>query len=281
MIAHLIDPGHRVSPRVELVLAVALGLTLAGFLGFQGTEIVLGRRLPFGAMTVFFTAFVAVHACYMMGWRRGLAFALATILVGFLFEFAGVHTGLVFGPYRYEAVLGPKILGVAWPIPLAYFMVLYPCTLMANLMLQGLPVTARLPWAWSATAALLAGLAMTAWDLTLDPYMVGQQHAWTWLVDGPYFGIPFRNFFGWVLTTFTAGMAYRLIEHRIPLRPHGRVNRFVIALPMLCYAVLMVGDLYLGFPEGTKVIAPFAMGLGWLAAMMRLMEGKADPAPEG
>jgi putative membrane protein len=273
MIDHLIDPGHRVSPGLELVLWLALGVTLAGFLGSQLAEMILGRRLPFGAMTLFFTAFVVVHSCYLLGWRRGLAFFLATALIGLLFEYVGVKTGLVFGRYVYTGALGWKIFGtVAWPIPLAYFMVLYPCTLMANLLLQGLPVTARLPWTWSVLAALLAGLIMSAWDLTLDPYMVSAQKAWIWLDGGPYFNIPFRNFAGWVLTTFTAGMAYRLIEHRIPLRPHGRVNRLVVAMPIACYGVLIIGDLYLGLPEATKVIAPFTMGCPWLASMMRLLE---------
>jgi putative membrane protein len=273
MIQHLVDPAHRIDPKVELAVGAALALAFLGFLGSQGLELVQGRRLPFGEMTVFFTVFVIAHACYMLGWRRGLAFFLATAGIGLLFEYVGVKTGVVFGRYAYTGVLGWKIFGaVAWPIPLAYFMVLYPATQMANLLLQGLPVTARLPWAWSAVAALLAGLIMSAWDLTMDPYMVGQQGAWVWLDGGPYFGIPFRNFAGWVLTTFTAGMAYRLIEHRIPLRPHGRVNRFVVSLPITCYAVLFVGDLYLGFPAATKVIAPFTMAIAWLAAMMRLLE---------
>jgi len=275
MIRHLVDPGHRVSPAVELVLWVALGLGFAGFLGSQGLELVQGARLPFGRMTLCFTGFVVVHACYLLGWRRGLVFFLATAGIGLLAEYAGIRTGLLFGRYAYTGVLGWKLLGaVAWPIPLAYFMVLYPATLMANLLLQGLPVTARLSWAWSACAALLAGLIMSAWDLTMDPYMVGQQGAWVWQDGGPYFGIPFRNFFGWVLTTFVAGMAYRLIEHRIPLRPHGRVNRSIVALPILCYGVLIVGDLYLGFPAATRVIAPLTMATAWLAAMMRLL----DPA---
>jgi putative membrane protein len=283
MIRHLVDPGHRIDPVVEMVVGAVLLLAFAGFLGSQGFELVQGMRLPFGRMTLFFTGFVIVHACYLLGWRRGLAFFLATAGIGLVFEYVGVRTGVVFGRYAYTGVLGWKLLGeVAWPIPLAYFMVLYPATLMANLLLQGTPVTARLPWAWSACAALLAGLIMSAWDLTMDPYMVGQQHAWVWLDGGPYFGIPFRNFGGWVLTTFAAGMAYRLIEHRIPLRPHGRVNRWIVSLPITCYAVLFVGDLYLGFPAATRVIAPFTMAIAWLAAMMRLLEpvlgGAPDPA---
>jgi len=44
--------------------------------------------------------------------------------------------------------------------------------------------------------AVLSGLAFTAWDLYLDPQMVGRG-LWTWSQPGGYFGIPWVNFLGW------------------------------------------------------------------------------------
>jgi len=53
----------------------------------------------------------------------------------------------------------------------------------------------------------------------------------------------------------------------------------VVVAPILCYAVLPIGDLAMGYPEATKVIAPFSMGIAVIAALMRM--GKpADAAPE-
>ncbi len=272
----LVEEGHKPHPLVARILFILLVASFVTHIGAHLVQVVSGGRLPFDQMTVFFSIFVVLHACFMLGWRRALAFFTATAFIGFAFEYVGVKTGVIFGRYYYTDVLGWKILGtVAWPIPFAYFMVLYPSTMMANLAIHGTPVTRKLHWGWSLFAALLAGLIMSAWDLTMDPYMSLQQKAWIWIDGGPYFGIPFRNFAGWVLTTFTAGMAYRLIEHRIPLKPMGEMSKFVVLLPILCYAVLPIGDLYLGFPEATKVIAPFAMGIAVIAALMRMGEPEA------
>ncbi len=274
-VAALVEEGHKPHPAMAKALWVLMIAAFLAHVGAHGSQILTGGRLPFDQMTVFFSIFVVLHACYMLGWRRALAFFAFTALIGFTFEYAGVKTGAIFGRYYYTDVLGWKILGtVSWPIPLAYFMVLYPSTMMANLAIQGVPVTRKLHWGWSVFAALLAALIMSAWDLTMDPYMSLQQKAWIWVDGGPYFGIPFRNFAGWVLTTFTAGLAYRLIEHRIPLKPLGEMSTLVVVLPIICYAVLPIGDLYMGFPEATKVIAPFSMGIAVIAALMRMGEPK-------
>ena len=82
-----------------------------------------------------------------------------------------------------------------------------------------------------------------------------------------------------MLTTFTAGLAYRLIEHHIPLKPVGQWNKLAVVLPILCYVVLPLGDFAMGFPEATKVIAPFSMGIAVIAALMRMGEpADAEPA---
>ncbi len=274
----LVAPDHVVNELGSRILFILLAAAFVAHIGMNGLRLEQGSRLPFTQMTVFFSVFVVIHACFMLGWRRALWFFAATASIGFIFEFVGVKTGLIFGHYHYTDVLGWKLLGaVSWPIPLAYFMVLYPSTLMANLAIHGTPVTRKLHWGWSVFAALLGALIMSAWDLTMDPYMSLQQKAWIWDDGGRYFGIPFQNFLGWVLTTFTAGLAYRLIEHRIPLKPMGHMSKLVVIAPILCYAVLPIGDLAMGYPEATKVIAPFSMGIAVIAALMRMGE-PADTA---
>jgi putative membrane protein len=257
----------------EWALIILMLVFFAGHVGFHGTQLVTGTKLPFDQMTVFFSLFVITHACLMLGWRQALAFLLATALIGFTMEFIGVKTGAIFGRYYYTDVLGWKILGtVSWPIPLAYFMVLYPATMMANLLLHGTVVTEALPLKGSLFAALLAAMIMSAWDLSMDPYMAGEQNAWVWVDGGPYFNIPLRNFAGWVLTTFLAGFAYRLIEHRIKLNPMVHMKNWIIVLPLLCYGILILGDFALGYPEATKVIPPFVMGIALIASLLRMFQ---------
>ncbi|MBL0313880.1 MAG: carotenoid biosynthesis protein, partial [Holophagaceae bacterium] len=273
----LVAPEHVVNDIGSRILFTMLAAAFLAHIGMNGLRLEQGGRLPFDQMTVFFSAFVVIHACFMLGWRRALWFFGATAFISFAFEYVGVKTGLIFGHYYYTDVLGWKILGaVSWPIPLAYFMVLYPSTMMANLAIFGTPVTQKLHWGWSIFAALLGALIMSAWDLTMDPYMSLQQKAWIWRDGGRYFGIPFLNFSGWVFTTFTAGMAYRIIEHRIPLKPMGHMSKLVVIAPILCYAVLPIGDLAMGYPEATKVIAPFSMGIAVIAALMRMGEPRDE-----
>ena len=49
------------------------------------------------------------------------------------------------------------------------------------------------------TRIALGSAALTAWDLFLDPQMVGEGY-WVWARRGLYRGIPLGNFVGWFLT---------------------------------------------------------------------------------
>jgi uncharacterized membrane protein len=263
----------------ELLLIILCVVLLAAEVGVMGWKVSLGQ-LPFVGMTYTFSSLVLVHNITVQGWRRALAFFSITVVVSFLFEYVGATTGIVFGHYVYTDVLGLKILGVVpVVIPLAYYMVIYPSAQMANLLLRG-KVNPRQPSVfWSLYAALLAALIMTAWDLVLDPVMVLNVKAWKWLQPGYYFaGVPFQNFVGWVITTFTIGSLYRLVEPGIQDKPYGRGHRFFLLLPMLGYSTLMFGDLFLGVPLDTRVMAPFVMGIPFLAATMRLYAPEADTA---
>jgi hypothetical protein len=51
---------------------------------------------------------------------------------------------------------------------------------------------------YGVASILVSGLAITAWDLFLDPQMT-QWKLWVWDQPGLYFGIPLVNFFGWFL----------------------------------------------------------------------------------
>jgi putative membrane protein len=257
---------------VELVFLTVLLLLLAAHLTVIGRGISQGR-IPFQAMTYIFSSLVLLHGVYMFGWRRALCFFLLTLPTAFLFEHVGVKTGWVFGHYHYTDVLDPKLLGtVPVVIPLAYFMVIYPSYMMANLILRGRPTGKFQGWDLIVLTSLLTALIMTAWDLVMDPVMVHDVKAWVWERGGDYFGVPYHNFFGWTLTTFTVSALFRALEQSpwIPMRPYGRSHTTFLVLPLLGYGALMVGAPFVGVPVDTRAISPFAMGIPLLAALMRL-----------
>ena len=259
--------------RTELVLLLVLyGLVFVhGFIHLSPT--VTGERMPFQTLVPIFALFSLLHAAFMLGWRRAAAFFAVATVLSLSAELAGVRTGLIFGRYVYTDALGPKFLAdVPYVIPLAWFMMVYPVYVIASLALDGQPIAKGGRLGRLCFFALVAGLIMTAWDLTLDPYMVDVPKAWVWKDGGPYFGVPFHNYVGWVLTTFLVFLVYVAWERRLPLRPLGRLRRHVIALPLVTYAFMSVGDVVIGYPEASRLISPFAMGIGLLAAISRLAD---------
>jgi uncharacterized membrane protein len=56
-------------------------------------------------------------------------------------------------------------------------------------------------------------LAMTAWDVVMDPIIVTSDH-WVWAAQGAYYGIPLQNFCGWRHLVFTWS-AYHLARRMV------------------------------------------------------------------
>jgi uncharacterized membrane protein len=134
----------------------------------------------------------ASHAVVNRGWAWASGYLAISLAFGWGIERLGLATSFPFGTYEYADVLGPAIGGVPLVIPLAWSMMAYPCLLAA----QRLSVT-------GVGTALIGGWVLAAWDLFLDPQMVGEGY-WTWLDTGWALpgmdGIPLQNNLGWLLS---------------------------------------------------------------------------------
>lgn len=130
------------------------------------------------------TTFVLAAGYWGIG-RAGIA--LAFVVVATLgVEHLGSTTGFPFGDYDYTGALGPTVAGVPAIVPLAWFAMGVPA----------LEVGHRIGRSRFTTVAAGA-LALTAWDLFLDPQMVDNGY-WKWAADGVYDGIPLSNYAGWI-----------------------------------------------------------------------------------
>jgi uncharacterized membrane protein len=128
------------------------------------------------------------HCLTTRGVRAGAALVLVAAGGGLLVEAVGVHTGVPFGGYAYSGALGPRLAGVPLVIPLAWAWMAWPAWCAAARL-------ARRP----VCRLLLAGWALAAWDLFLDPQMVAAGY-WRW--DDPHPGLgdaPLGNYLGWLL----------------------------------------------------------------------------------
>jgi putative membrane protein len=221
--------------------------------------------------TLVFVSFAVLHCARCEGWgRTGVFFATAAI-VSYLLEEAGVRTGLIYGPYHYSDQLGPKLGDVPVLIPLAWFMMIYPSWVTARALLRGVDTRRA---AGIAALALVAAMVMTAWDTVMDPGMSADGN-WVWEKGGAYFGVPLRNYAGWLLTTFLvycgAGLIWRAMQlQRGGTRAAAReVTTGFAALPVIVYAVHGVRYVTAGEIEALHVVALFAMVLPGLVALMQ------------
>jgi uncharacterized membrane protein len=221
--------------------------------------------------TLVFVLFAILHCARCERWRRtGLFFASAAI-VSYVLEETGVQTGLIYGPYHYSNLLGPKLGHVPVLIPLAWFMMIYPSWVTARALVRGVETRSAVG---IAALALVAAMVMTAWDTVMDPGMAAAG-IWVWEKGGSYFGVPLRNYAGWLLTTFLvycgAGLIWRLTESRsrgttVAAR---RVTTGFAAMPVIVYAVHGVRYVTAGRIEALHVVGLFAMVLPGMVALMQ------------
>ena len=125
-------------------------------------------------------------------WQTIVLCALAIVGMGWAVEYVGSTTGFPFGRYHYTDRLQPQIGHVPLLIPVAWLMMLPPAW----------AVAAKVAGRGGIPFILVSALAFTAWDLFLDPQMVGWRLC-IWERRGGYFGIPWVNFFGWALAAGT------------------------------------------------------------------------------
>jgi uncharacterized membrane protein len=260
-------------------------------------------NLPGGITTAtsVLALFSLVHAWYALGGRLTAAFFALAAIISWAFEQVGVATGLVYGAYHYTDYLGPKLGHVPFLIPLAWFMMIYPSYVLANLIVErraylgrpaGAGVAASVGSGGSggsgagsgvgsltrlAILAAVSAAVMTAWDLIVDPILSGPDvRAWVWETGGAYFGIPIHNYAGWLVTTFAVYLAYRWLEGRAGRSPAGPLGRGVAALPLAAYLLMLLADLFTGVtPEGAAAVGIVAMGVPLAIAAWRLRGAEA------
>jgi uncharacterized membrane protein len=220
--------------------------------------------VPSGVLTPISTlagcAFALLHASQREGWKRALQLLALVFGVSLLFESVGVVTGLIYGPYHYTNRLGPLFLGlVPYLIPVAWFMMSYPSYVIADRLIP--PEWKH--WQRSLCVAAVGGLAMTAWDLVMDPIMVSSGH-WVWDVVGAYHGIPLQNFWGWWLTVFTTFALYKLIPGKAASTHPGKFDR----LAVLSYLVTALGIVFVSLISnaGELALVGFFAMIPWVIA---------------
>lgn len=160
------------------------------------------RRVLSSVVVTSMAVTTAARAVQRWGAPRTSA-ALGAVAVGTaVVERVGTRTGLPFGRYHYTPALRPQVGGVPAIVPLAWFAMAVPAHHTAHAVLGR--------HSSPAARIVLGSAALTAWDLFLDPQMVGEGY-WRWHRLGRYRGIPLTNFVGWFVTGLGVMAALELL----------------------------------------------------------------------
>jgi putative membrane protein len=129
--------------------------------------------------------------------RKAAAGVLLLCGYTYAIEFVGVLTGYPYGHFEYGVDLGPMLGGyVPAALPLFFFPLVINAYLLCLLLFEGL-AGRTLP---RVTVVILAVIGL---DLALDPAAVSLGF-WSYDVGSIYYGVPWTNFAGWVLSATVA-----------------------------------------------------------------------------
>ena len=214
--------------------------------------------------TVVVAAFAATTICLagaVWGPGRACLAAVVVVLATTLLERVGTSTGLPFGEYRYTGVLRPSIAGVPLAVTLAWLAMAVPAR----------EVAARLaPPGWRRLA--VGALALTAWDVMLDPQMV-EEGFWVWADGGPWRGVPLSNYAGWLVSSLgVLALLDRLLPGPGSSRPLLGLYTWWAVMQTLGFLVFF-GDPLVGVVGGLCMVP-----LAWVAWRAELGRSSATVA---
>lgn len=158
-----------------------------------------------------------------------ILFFLVAFASGLLVEMIGVHTGKLFGNYTYGNVLGAKFFAVPIIIGINWFVIIYCCGCLLNLINEWIykkfgneiQLSERLK-----TISFIIDVSMLAtfFDWWIEPVAI-KLGFWQWLGDGK---IPFFNYLCWFLVSMLlATLFYKL---KFDKRNHFAVHLLLIQL---------------------------------------------------
>ena len=207
-------------PKIERLQYGLIGLWTLAMIMLPIAKWILGDDyIPQVVSIALMFQFIAVFYIISSVW--GIKRALITLgiiaLMTWVIEKIGSTTGFPFGGYHYTDSLNPQFQNVPLLVPLAWFMMLPSAWVVAKSIIgESIHPNYR-----TMLFILMSGLAMTAWDLFLDPQMV-EWGFWRWELPSDfssltYFGIPLVNYAGWLLTGILVTLVIR--PDRMPSLP--------------------------------------------------------------
>ncbi len=168
-----------------LIIIYCVGLT--GFILPEWRDILISLTVP----NILFS--ITMILLFHQKWDFEFFSAFAAILIaGFLIEYYGVRTELLFGSYVYGETLGFKLFDIPILKGINWFLLIYVTRDIAQRFFKS-------PW----LIAIIGTALMLTYDYTLEPFAT-KFDLWTW--EGG--DIPLHNFAGWFVFSFLIHIIY-------------------------------------------------------------------------
>ena len=199
-----------------VALAVLVIFHAVGFWGlmFSGRPMYFQELTPLNLLLTNLLLF-SLHR----NWdSRFILFAVVVAIAGFLAEVIGVHTGMLFGQYKYGNALGIKVADVPLLIGLNWLMLVYSTGTLVN----------KLKSSKWVKALAGAGL-MLLLDFFLEPVAMHFDF-WSWQGNS----IPLSNYIGW----FGLGFLLQVYFQYVPAYKQNPLAIWVYVVQLTFFAGL-------------------------------------------
>ena len=200
--------------------------------GFFVAKVPQATRPELANVSVFFVLVLWAPAFWALknwlGWGRAALIAVALAAFALFIETVAIQTGLPYGRFEYGNKIGEKIGVVPWTVAFSW----------SPLVLGALALGAR-ETSSSTKLLFVATGFLLLFDGVLDPGAV-QQKFWKYQAGGMYYGVPFSNFCGWIVSGLIGTTIFRFIARRSDV-PLALVSSVVLILAFWTSVCLFVG----------------------------------------
>ncbi|MCP9749946.1 carotenoid biosynthesis protein [Ferruginibacter sp. HRS2-29] len=169
-----------------------------------------------------------------------LLFFIVCFVTGFLVEWLGTSTGILFGSYEYGTALGysykkvPLLIGINW------FIIMYCCGCSIQMLFTRLAAATKdqairqSKWMRWLSVVLDGALLAVVVDLFLEPAAIRLGY-WRWLGSGE---VPLFNYSSWFVVSAFLLTIFQLL-------PFGRHNKFALHLLLIQVMFFLLVEVFL------------------------------------
>lgn len=176
-----------------LIIVLWLVVTLISFFAPQFLSANNARFINVALLS----AFTFVHGAARYGLGGITSYFVIAVIVTNVTENCSIITGFPFGQYHHTEAMGPQL----WHVPIIvgpiFAVAGYLSWVLAGILLRDVFSDKHNR---GIARPLVAAFITTSWDFCVDAIGGTANRDWVWAEGGPWFGVPWLNFFGWMLT---------------------------------------------------------------------------------